>query len=76
MAEDATRHPPPLLDKRAILTVVPKPLSFQFSRLTLNLAYIALSLLKVRLSSYFYVWGDLNRNVIMDVSRKIKEAQF
>ena len=75
MVEGATRHPPPLLDKRAILTVVPKPLRLKYS-FTLRLDYIALSLLKVRLSSYLYVWGDLNRNVIMDVSRKIKEAQF
>ena len=75
MAEDATGLPPPLLDKRAIPTVVPKPL-------TLKLKFhptpyiLASSSLKVRLSSYLYVWGDLNRNVIMDVSRKIKEVQF
>ena len=69
MVEGATRHPPPLLDKSAILTVVPKPLKLKYS-FTLHLI-IALSLLKVCLSSYLYVWGDLNRNVIMDVSRKI-----
>ena len=69
MVEGATRHPPPLLDKSAILTVVPKPLRLKLS-FTLNHAYIASSLLKVRLSSYLY-GGNLNRNVIMDVSRKI-----
>ena len=70
MVEGATRHPPPLLDKSAILTVVPKPLKLKYLSFTLNHAYIASSLLKVRLSSYLY-GGNLNRNVIMDVSRKI-----
>ena len=74
VAEDATGLPPPLLDKRAIPTVVPKPFNLKTFHPTPYI--LASSSLKVRLSSYLYVWGDLNRNVIMDVSRKIKEAQF